>query len=178
VPAVDAAELTRVFREESGRVVVVASERWPATGLPPNPGGWIVTTARNRGIDRLRREASRADRQAAAMLLREQSQSSEPEPDVTDDRLLYDQLLAVSPSPVVALNRAVAVGELEGPGAALALVDPLAFGDYHLYHATRADLLGRLGRLDDARLAYARAIELTANEAERALLRRKCAALA
>ncbi len=83
---------------------------------------------------------------------------------------LYDQLNAIAPTPVVALNRAVAVGELQGPAAALAEVDRLELPTYHLFHATRADLLARLGRADDARAAYERALELATNEAERAFL--------
>src|SRR5207247_1203090 len=59
---------------------------------------------------------------------------------------LYDQLLASAPTPVVALNRAIAVGEVQGPAAALALVDELALDNYYAFHATRADLLQRLGR--------------------------------
>lgn len=103
-----AAAIDRIFREESGKAVatlirlfrdidiaeeavqeafVVATERWPETGLPPNPGGWIVTTARNRAIDRLRRESTREDRHAQALV-----HHAPPEPDrnegpVSDDRL-------------------------------------------------------------------------------------------
>ncbi|HSB88062.1 MAG TPA: sigma factor, partial [Ilumatobacteraceae bacterium] len=90
VGAVDASDIERVFRDESARAVaslvrffgdidiaeeavqeafVVASERWPTTGLPPNPGGWITTTARNRAIDRLRRESTRHDRHTQAALV-------------------------------------------------------------------------------------------------------------
>ena len=83
---------------------------------------------------------------------------------------LYDQLYAVTPTRVVALNRAVALAEVEGPASALAVVDGLDLDTYHPYHATRADLLRRLGRNPEAVAAYDRAIGLTANPAERALL--------
>jgi len=83
---------------------------------------------------------------------------------------LYDQLLALAPSPVVALNRAVAVAEVEGPAAALALVDGLDLDGWYLFHAVRADLLRRLGRPAEAAPAYQAAIARTANAAERAFL--------
>ncbi|MER6577411.1 DUF6596 domain-containing protein [Nonomuraea sp. NPDC001023] len=88
---------------------------------------------------------------------------------------LYDQLVRLDPSPIVALNRAVAVAELDGPEVALAAVDRLGprLAGYHAYHATRADLLRRLGRDRDARAAYDRAIELAGNTAETASLTRR-----
>ncbi len=107
VPPVPASEIERVFREEHGRAVAVlvrvfgdidvaedavqdaftaAAHRWPSGGLPPSPAGWIHTTARNRAIDRLRREASRADRHAQAALLQARSELAEEGP-VRDDRL-------------------------------------------------------------------------------------------
>jgi RNA polymerase sigma-70 factor (ECF subfamily) len=88
---------------------------------------------------------------------------------------LYDQLARLDPSPVVALNRAIAVGELDGPHVALAQVDALAtrLDGYHAFHATRADLLRRLGRSTEAREAYDRAIELARNSAESAYLTRR-----
>jgi len=81
---------------------------------------------------------------------------------------LYDQLVALDSSPIVALNRAIAIGEVEGAGVALALIDGLQrqLSDYHAYHATRAELLRRLGRVDESRGAYDRAIALAGNVAE------------
>lgn len=88
---------------------------------------------------------------------------------------LYNQLVRIDPSPVVALNRAVAVAELDGPEVALAAVDRLegALAGYHAYHATRADLLRRLRRSQDSRAAYDKAIELAGNTAETASLTRR-----
>jgi RNA polymerase sigma-70 factor, ECF subfamily len=85
---------------------------------------------------------------------------------------LYDQLLAVAPTPVVALNRAIAIGEVQGPAAALALVDELDLDTYHPFHATRADLLRRLGRDSEAAAAYERAAAMAPTDAERDFLRR------
>jgi RNA polymerase sigma-70 factor (ECF subfamily) len=103
-----AADIARVFREEHGRAIAVltrafgsidvaeeavqdafaaAVEKWPATGVPPAPAGWIITTARNRAIDRLRREASREDRHAEAQRLQEQQDAPEMEQAVRDDQL-------------------------------------------------------------------------------------------
>jgi RNA polymerase sigma-70 factor (ECF subfamily) len=399
VPEVDGSDIERVFREEYGRAVAVlvrafgdidlaeeavqdaftvAVQRWPSTGLPPSPAGWIVTTARNRAIDRFRREASREDRHAQAALLQSQSEPVQegpvgddilrliftcchpalaegaqvaltlrllgglttteiahaflvPEPTMaqrlvrakakisaaripyrvpgeselpgrvravlsviylvfnegytassgdlliredlcaeairlgrllaelmpdepevmgllalmllidsrraaragpdgalvlladqdrsmwdrdliaeghaivraclrrnqpgpyqvqaainavhsdagtaagTDWRQiveLYDQLLALTPNPVVALNRAVAVAEVDGPEPALGLLNGLELDSYHLFHAIRADLLVRAGRKSEAVIEYDAAINLTTNSAERAFLER------
>ncbi|QZS56286.1 sigma-70 family RNA polymerase sigma factor [Rhodococcus opacus] len=84
---------------------------------------------------------------------------------------LYDQLMPLAPSPVVALNRAVAVAEVRGPEQGLALVDQLDLGNYHLYHAVRADLLRRLGRSGEAARAYEAARDRTENVVEREFLR-------
>jgi RNA polymerase sigma-70 factor, ECF subfamily len=88
---------------------------------------------------------------------------------------LYDQLRRVDPSPIVDLNRAIAVGELDGPEVALAAVDRLAdsLDGYHPYHVTRAELLRRLGRSQESRAAYDRAVELAGNTAEIAYLTRR-----
>ncbi len=90
---------------------------------------------------------------------------------------LYDELMAVAPTPVVALNRGVAVAEVHGPQAALDGIEQLGLGNYHLFHAARADLLRRLGRRDEAVAAYDAAIALAANGAEAAFLLRQRDAL-
>ena len=86
---------------------------------------------------------------------------------------LYDQLITIAPTPVVALNRCVAVAQVHGPSAALELVDHIGLDGYHLFHATRADLLRRLGRSDEAAAAYDAAIARTANRAERSFLQQR-----
>ena len=94
---------------------------------------------------------------------------------------LYDALLALSPSPVVELNRAVAVAMRDGPAAGLRLMDAILnrgdLGDYHLAHAARADLLRRLGRREESRQAYERALALAKQAPERRFLRMRCAQL-
>ena len=88
--------------------------------------------------------------------------------------LLYGRLAELSPSPVVELNRAVAVAMADGPGAGLQIVDLLdGLERYHLWHSTRAELLRRLGRDDEAAAAYARALELAPSETERTFLQER-----
>jgi RNA polymerase sigma-70 factor (ECF subfamily) len=98
---------------------------------------------------------------------------SDPPTDWAQIVQLYDQLLRFTPTPVVALHRAVAVAELSGPSAALDLVDALDLPTHHVFHVVRADLLRRLGRAPEAADAYRRAIALTENAAEAAYLRRR-----
>jgi RNA polymerase sigma-70 factor (ECF subfamily) len=102
------------------------------------------------------------------------SLQTEPEIDWVQVEALYRELGDLTGSPVVELNRAVAVTEIRGPAAALALVDGLeGLGDYQYLHSTRAELLRRLGRADEARAAYARALELAGSEPERRFLSRR-----
>jgi RNA polymerase sigma-70 factor, ECF subfamily len=166
---VDAADLERIFREESGRVVatlvrlfgdidiaeemvqeafLVASERWPESGLPPNPGGWITTTARNRAIDRLRREASRHDRHAQAALLHERAAPTEPVGDVKDDRLRLIFTCchpALAPSAQIALTLRL-LGGLETPYIARAFLVPEATMAKRLVRAKQ--------KIRDAKIPY------------------------
>jgi RNA polymerase sigma-70 factor, ECF subfamily len=88
---------------------------------------------------------------------------------------LYGELSRLTSSPVVELSRAVAVAETEGPEAGLAIVERIELDDYRYLHATRGELLRRLGRTDESRDAYARAIELAPDDAERRLLERRLA---
>jgi RNA polymerase sigma-70 factor, ECF subfamily len=98
--------------------------------------------------------------------------------DWRDILALYDQLFAIQPTPIVALNRAVAVAEVEGAHAGLARVDALDLGGYYLFHAIRADLLRRLGRTAEALAAYDAALKLSDNSKEREFLRLRRQALA
>ncbi|MDV9172616.1 RNA polymerase sigma factor [Streptomyces sp. W16] len=117
-----------------------------------NPGPYQIQAA----INAVHSDASTADATDWGQILR-----------------LYDQLMAVAPSPVVALNRAVAVAEVDGPRKALDLVDALDLDDYHVLHAVRADLLRRLGRDTEAVRAYEAAVARTESAAERGYLERR-----
>jgi RNA polymerase sigma-70 factor, ECF subfamily len=105
------------------------------------------------------------------------SLQADPEIDWPQVAALYGELARLTGSPVVELNRAVAVAQTGAPEAALAIVDRLALDDYRYLHSTRAELLRRLGRLEDARAAYRRALELTRAEPERRFLQRRLAEL-
>jgi RNA polymerase sigma-70 factor (ECF subfamily) len=149
VGASDVDQVSRIFREESGRAVatlvrvfgdvsiaeeavqeafVEATKRWPTTGLPPNPGAWITTTARHRAIDRLRRDAKRHDRQAAAALLHERDEPIEDVGPVKDDQL---RLIFTCCHPALAQSSQVAltlrlVAGLQTPEIASAFLVPEA----------------------------------------------------
>ena len=171
MPAVTPSEIERVFREEYGRAVAVlvrvfgdisiaeesvqdaftrAVQRWPATGLPPSPAGWIITTARNRAIDRLRREASREDRHAQAALLhaRDERPEESDEDAVRDDqlRLIFTCCHpALAPAVQVALTLRL-LGGLTTPEIARAFLVP---------EPTMAQRLVRArGKIRDARIPY------------------------
>jgi RNA polymerase sigma-70 factor (ECF subfamily) len=168
MPAVTHEEIERVFREQYGRAVAVlarvfgdidiaeeavqeafttASARWPASGLPPAPAGWIITTARNRAIDRLRRESSREDRHAQAALLHARGEPAEESP-VQDDRL---RLIFTCCHPSLARSAQVALtlrllGGLTTPEIARAFLVP---------EATMAQRLVRAkGKIRDAGIPY------------------------
>jgi RNA polymerase sigma-70 factor (ECF subfamily) len=127
VPPFDATELDRIFRDEHGKAIatlvrhfgdidvaeeavqeafLIATRKWPETGTPPNPGAWIIVTARNRALDRLRREASRDDRYAQAALLHERDDTPEDTGPVRDDRL---RLIFTCCHPALALPSRVAL---------------------------------------------------------------------
>jgi RNA polymerase sigma-70 factor (ECF subfamily) len=114
--------------------------------------------------------------QAAIAALHDEAQTAEAT-DWREIAILYDRLAEVLPSPVVELNRAVAVAMAHGPAAGLRIVDAIvatgALEQYHLLYSTRADLLRRLGRRSEAAEAYRRALALATNDVERAFLKRR-----
>ena len=134
------------------------------------------TGARRRGTRASCASASRRNRpghyqlMAAVNAVHTDAPTSPRRPTGRRSRTLYEQLYAVSPTPVVALNRAVAIAELDGPAVGLAVLEPLALTTYTPWHASRADLLRRLDRRDEARAAYDAAIATSDNDAERTWL--------
>ncbi len=150
----------------------------PGGGLVPlaeqDPARWDADLAEE-GRELVRRCLRRGAPGPYQLQAAVQAVHSEPPTDWRQVLALYDHLLALTPTPVVALNRAVAVAETAGPGAALEIVDGLAgrLDGNHLLHVTRAELLRRLGRADEAAAAQARAVELAGNAVEREHLRRR-----
>jgi RNA polymerase sigma-70 factor (ECF subfamily) len=172
-------------------LLVLTESRWPARFA--DDGSLVLLRDQNRGLwnraliaegQAIVRACLRRNRpgpyqiQAAINAVHADAASFEAT-DWSQILALYDQLLALTPTPVVALNRAIALGEVRGPAAALALLDNLdpALDDYHLLHSTRADLLRRLGLPGDAAKAYARAADLATSDAERAFLAGRLAEL-
>jgi RNA polymerase sigma-70 factor, ECF subfamily len=163
----DARRETRV--DAHGALVLLDDQdrtRWDAEAIAE--GVALVDLARARGVG--------GPYVLQAAIAAEHGRAATPE--ATDWRriaALYDELMRVAPSPVVALNRAVAVAMDDGAAAGLVLMDDLAepLGSYHLWHSARADLLRRLGRRADAAAAYGRALELAANPVERGFLERR-----
>jgi RNA polymerase sigma-70 factor (ECF subfamily) len=162
---VDARRLTRTG--ESGELVLLADQdrtRWDRRLVAEGQAIVKVCIRRNRpGPYQLQAAINAVHADAATA-------------DATDWRQilqLYDQLLSMAPGPIVALNRAVAVAEVEGPAAALRVVDALALDRYYLFHAIRADLLRRLRHFEEAQRAYEAALPLTENSSEREFLRQR-----
>jgi RNA polymerase sigma-70 factor (ECF subfamily) len=166
--------LALMLLQHSRRDARVAAEGTLVLLEHQDRGLWDADTiaAGKRALDRalrLRRPGPYQIQAAVAAL------HTEPTPDWDEIAALYDRLARINPSPVVELNRAVAIAMRDGPARGLALVDRLPLEAYHLFHATRADLLRRLNRPDEARDAYRRALELTDSEPERRYLESRLA---
>ena len=150
-----------------GRLLVLAEQdrtRWDRVAIT-RADGYLAHAAAMRRRGRFQLQAAIAGCHASA--------ATAAETDWLQILILYDMLLALDPSPVIRLNRSIALAEVDGPAAALGQVDELAgrLADYHLFHATRAALLARLGDQTGARRANERALALTGNPAEQLLLR-------
>jgi RNA polymerase sigma-70 factor (ECF subfamily) len=185
-PLTTADVLTGLFREHSGRLtaavmrvlgdfdlaeevvqdaLLAAWQQWPVDGIPERPGGWLRTVARRRAVDVLRRDIRYRDKLARL--------ASPPDSDDRDDRL---SLIFTCCHPALSIEARVALTLRTVCGLGIAEIASAFLVDrYHLYHATRGELLRRLGRSTDARRSDRQALELTANVAERALLEQRLA---
>lgn len=157
-----------IAEELAQDALVTALKVWPEEGIPENPGAWLMTAAKRRAIDTLRRG------RIAACHMRARTAE---ETDWDRIVLLYDALMQISLSPIVALNRAVAVGMAQGPAARLDALDAAArlaggsaLANYHLLPSVRGDLLMKMGRFTEAREEIQRAITMTNNLREQELL--------
>ena len=167
---IDARREARV--DETGALVRLADqdrERWNRAQIEEGQALMRVCLARN--------EPGPYQIQAAINAVHGDARRSD-ETDWRQILALHDQLLAIAPSPVVQLNRAVVVAEVEGAQKALELIEPLALDQYHLFHAVRAELLRRLGRDTEAAAAYLAAIERSDNAREKAFLQTRYDAIA
>jgi predicted RNA polymerase sigma factor len=163
---------------ELTRAVAVAEEQGPEAGLEivdrlALEDYHYLHSTRGELLRRLGRTAEARDAYRRALVL----VHDDAEPDWRQIAALYDSLGRLTGSPVVELNRAVAVAEEQGPEAGLDIVDRLALEDYRYLHSTRGELLRRLGRTAEARDAYRRALALVHDDAERRLLERRLAEL-
>jgi predicted RNA polymerase sigma factor len=132
-----------------------ALAQWPAQGPPQNPVAWLISTSRHKALHAQAPSARATDWPQIAVL--------------------YSALVSLHPSPVVELNRAVAIAMADGLEHGLALLDTIHLPGYHLLPAARADLLRRLGRHAEAAAAYGQALALVTNAAERRFLERRLA---
>ena len=165
-------EARRPSREANGELVTLAEQ---------DRGGWdkeLIAEGHELVRECLRRNRPGRYQILAAINAVHTSAPTAADTDWAQIATLYGQIAAIDPSPIVELNRAVAIAELDGPEVALAIVDRLPLTTYHAWHATRADLLRRLGRSTEARDAYDAAIAATENAAERAYLSRRRGTLA
>jgi RNA polymerase sigma-70 factor, ECF subfamily len=153
----------REARFEEGELVLLADQdrsRWDASQIA-------------RGRERLDCALALGGRGPYVLQAAIASLHADEPQDWPEIAILYAELARLTGSPVVELNRAVAVAEADGPGAGLAIVDALDLAGYQYFHSTRADFLRRLGRADEAREAFERALELARTEPERRFLRRR-----
>ena len=172
--------LALMLLQESRRPARVASDGSLVLLADQNRGRWdqaLIVEGQDLVRRCLRRDQPGPYQLQAAINAVHSDAPTAADTDWTQIVQLYDHLLALTPSPVIALNRAVAVAEVDGPATALALVDELDLGNYYLFHAIRAALLMRLDRREEAAAAYRSAAELTDNSAERTFLEERLQAL-